>query len=54
MKKVIIKCFYKIKFSIFACNFLVNIIICVLYGGCVNRRKTYILYKTILDYDLCI
>lgn len=21
MKKVIIKCFYKIKFSIFACNF---------------------------------
>ena len=26
MKKVIIKCFYKIKFSIFACNFLVNII----------------------------
>lgn len=46
MKKVIIKCFYKIKFSIFACNFFGKILfICVLYGGCVNRRKTYILYK---------
>ena len=26
MKKVIIKCFYKINFSIFACNFFGNIL----------------------------
>lgn len=35
MKKVIIKCFYKIKFSIFACNFF----------GKYYPELGYILYK---------
>lgn len=45
MKKVIIKCFYKIKFSIFACNFLVNIIYLRLIWWLCKSAKDVILYK---------
>lgn len=45
MKKVIIKCFYKIKFSIFACNFLVNIIYLRLIWWLCKSAKDVYLYK---------
>ncbi|GEM_PF-1052676 len=42
MKKVIIKCFYKIKFSIFACNFLVNIIyLRLIWWLCKSAKDVY-------------